>query len=101
MSTTRKPREDTISSLDGTIPGLAPAPHERETSPVQTAELQALRGRRCLDGLLLALLERHGTDELEQLVHRATKLAEAGGDWTTPARAHARTYAERLFRGHP
>lgn len=65
-------------------------------------DAEALRGRRCLDGLWLALACRLGTDDLDVLLLEATSAAaQAGGDWSTPRRLLARDYAERLFRGRP
>jgi hypothetical protein len=64
-------------------------------------DVEAIRARRCLDGLFLALLEHHGTAELDQLLFDADRYATPGAAWTGQRHGLARDYAERLFRGRP
>lgn len=66
------------------------------------SDVEALRGRRCLDGLWLALVERLGTDALDLLLLDAQRYSEAfcaSMAGFTTRHALARDYADRLFRG--
>ncbi len=85
---------------EDTIRGLAPAPHERADAP-HPAELEALRARRCLDALWMALTRRMGTDELDELLLDARHELEIGRDWSDARRQVARGLADELFKGEP
>ncbi len=81
------------------------AKHTPPTEPATVEPPDDTRARR-LDGLFLALLERHGKDEIELLLLDADRHAVAAiaadrqsADWATKWHELARDYAERLHRG--